>query len=175
MSIPNHLEPFHELSPTSPTDLDLPKTTGHRHRTLRTHSTGFYTQSHVSVARQQLSIASGITSFHRLPLSNFRYFLTLFSKFFSSFLHSTFLLSVFSRYLAFDEVYHQIRAAIPNNPTLWSSIITLYFFLFWREKNRKSLLTFDLNNYRFITFFEVSFQRTYVYFIKVNWQLKRKY
>ena len=123
MSIPNHLEPFHELSPTDPTDLDLPKTTGHRHHTLRTHSTGFNTQSHASVARQQLNIASGITSFHRLPLSNFRYFLTLFSKFFSSFAHATCSLSVFRQYLALDEVYHPFRAAIPNNPTLWLSIV----------------------------------------------------
>ena len=44
--------------------------------------------------------------------------LTLFSKFFSSFLHSTCSLSDSHRYLALDEVYHPIRAAIPNYSTL---------------------------------------------------------
>jgi len=44
--------------------------------------------------------------------------LTLFSKFFSSFLHSTCSLSVSYMYLALGEVYLPLRAAIPNNPTL---------------------------------------------------------
>src|ERR1700754_777313 len=44
--------------------------------------------------------------------------LTLFSKFFSPFLHSTCSLSVSHRYLALEEVYLPFRAAIPNNPTL---------------------------------------------------------
>ena len=46
--------------------------------------------------------------------------LTLFSKFFSSFLHSTCSLSVSHKYLALEEVYLPFRAAIPNNPTLGS-------------------------------------------------------
>ena len=50
-------------------------------------------------------------------LSNFRHSLTLFSKFFSSFLHSTCSLSVSHPYLALDGIYHRLRAAIPNNPT----------------------------------------------------------
>ena len=45
--------------------------------------------------------------------------LTLFSKFFSSFLHSTCSLSVSHHYLVLGEVYLPLRAAIPNNPTLW--------------------------------------------------------
>ena len=45
--------------------------------------------------------------------------LTLFSKFFSSFLRSTCSLSVSHKYLALEEVYLLFRAAIPNNPTLW--------------------------------------------------------
>jgi len=45
--------------------------------------------------------------------------LTLFSKFFSPFLRSTCSLSVSQKYLALEEVYLPIRAAIPNNPTLW--------------------------------------------------------
>ena len=42
------------------------------------------------------------------PLSNFRSFLTLFSKFFSSFLHSTCSLSVSHPYLALDGIYHPL-------------------------------------------------------------------
>jgi len=44
--------------------------------------------------------------------------LTLFSKFFSSFLRSTCSLSVSHKYLALEEVYLPFRAALPNNPTL---------------------------------------------------------
>ena len=44
--------------------------------------------------------------------------LTLFSKFFSSFLRSTCMLSVSYKYLALGEVYLPLRAAIPNYPTL---------------------------------------------------------
>lgn len=44
--------------------------------------------------------------------------LTLFSKFFSSFLRSTCMLSVSYKYLALGEVYLPIRAAFPNYPTL---------------------------------------------------------
>ena len=46
--------------------------------------------------------------------------LTLFSKFFSSFLRSTCSLSVSHKYLALEEVYLPFRAAIPNYPTLVS-------------------------------------------------------
>ena len=42
------------------------------------------------------------------PLSNFRSSLTLFSKFFSSFLHSTCSLSVSHPYLALDGIYHPL-------------------------------------------------------------------
>ena len=60
---------------------------------------------------------SYMTGCHRFPLNNFKYFLTLFSKFFSSFPHGTCSLSVSRRYLALDEIYHPIRAAVPNNST----------------------------------------------------------
>ena len=53
----------------------------------------------------------------RFPFNNFTYYLTLFSKCFSSFDHSTCSLSVSGRYLALDEIYHPIRAAFPNNST----------------------------------------------------------
>ena len=59
----------------------------------------------------------GITGFLPLPVNNFKYFLTLFSKFFSSFPHGTCSLSVSHRYLALDGIYHPLRAAIPNNST----------------------------------------------------------
>ena len=59
-----------------------------------------------------------ITSRHPFVLSNFKYFLTLFSKFFSSFPHGTCSLSVSHMYLALDEIYHPLRAALPSNPTL---------------------------------------------------------
>ena len=62
------------------------------------------------------------TGFHRLPFSNFRYFLTLFSKFFASFPHGTCALSVSHRYLALDGIYHPIWAAIPSNSTRWRHI-----------------------------------------------------
>ena len=42
----------------------------------------------------------------RFPFNNFTCCLTLFSKCFSSFDHSTCALSVYRRYLALDEIYH---------------------------------------------------------------------
>ena len=53
----------------------------------------------------------------RFLLSNFRYSLTLFSKFFSSFPHGTCALLVSLVYLALDGIYHPLWAAIPNNST----------------------------------------------------------
>ena len=58
------------------------------------------------------------TGFKRFPFDNFTYYLTLFSKFFSSFPHGTCSLSVSRQYLALDGIYHPFWAAIPNNPTL---------------------------------------------------------
>ena len=57
------------------------------------------------------------TGFLRFRFSNFRYSLTLFSKFFASFPHGTCTLSVSHQYSALDGIYHPIRAAIPNNST----------------------------------------------------------
>ena len=57
------------------------------------------------------------TASHRFHFSNFRYYLTLFSKFFASFPHGTCSLSVSHQYLALDGIYHPLRAAIPNNST----------------------------------------------------------
>ena len=57
------------------------------------------------------------------PLSNFKYFLTLFSKFFSSFPHGTCSLSVSRRYLALDGIYHPLWAALPSNSTLREPLV----------------------------------------------------
>ena len=65
----------------------------------------------------------GTTSKHSFLANHFRYYLTLFSKFFSPFLHSTCSLSVNRRYLVLDGVYHPLRAAIPSNPTRREHII----------------------------------------------------
>ena len=53
----------------------------------------------------------------RFPFNNFTYYLTLFSKCFSSFDHSTCALSVSGRYLALEDVYLPFRAAFPNYST----------------------------------------------------------
>ena len=63
------------------------------------------------------------TGRNRFPLSNFKYFLTLFSKCFSSFPHGTCSLSVSHPYLALDGIYHQIRAAFPSNSTLRTRVM----------------------------------------------------
>ena len=53
--------------------------------------------------------------------------LTLFSKFFSSFLRSTCSLSVSHKYLALEEVYLPFRAAFPSNPTHWKHTYEHFF------------------------------------------------
>jgi len=53
----------------------------------------------------------------RFPFNNFTYFLTLFSKCFSSFDHSTCALSVSGQYLALEDIYLPFRAAFPNYST----------------------------------------------------------
>ena len=63
------------------------------------------------------------TAAYRFLFSNFRYYLTLFSKFFSSFPHGTCSLSVSHPYLALDGIYHPLRAAIPNNSTRWRPVV----------------------------------------------------
>ena len=53
----------------------------------------------------------------RLPPSNFTHYLTLSSKFFSTFPHGTCSLSVSHAYLALDGVYHPFRVALTSNST----------------------------------------------------------
>ena len=62
-------------------------------------------------------VAQANTTSHRFHFSNFRYSLTLFSKFFASFPHGTCSLSVSHQYLALDGIYHLLCAAFPNNAT----------------------------------------------------------
>ena len=62
------------------------------------------------------------TGFKRFPFDNFTYYLTLFSKFFSSFPHGTCSLSVSRQYLALDGIHHPFWAAFPNNSTRWKCI-----------------------------------------------------
>ncbi len=53
----------------------------------------------------------------RFPRIDFKRCFTLFSEYFSSFPRGTFLLSDSRPCLAFDGIYHRIRAAFSNNPT----------------------------------------------------------
>ena len=55
---------------------------------------------------------------HSLPFQQFQALLTLFSKSFASFLHSTCSLSVSNIHWALDEVYHPLCAPLPRNVTL---------------------------------------------------------
>jgi hypothetical protein len=74
------------------------------------------------------------TSGHkRFPFNNFTYCLTLFSKCFSSFDHSTCALSVSGQYLALEGVYLPFRAAFPNYSTRRRS-----FTQAWRPTRRGS-------------------------------------
>ena len=72
-------------------------------------------ESHSDMLPRQCQ--SNNTNFLTFLLSNFRYYFTLFSKFFSSFLHSTCSLSVSHQYLALDGIYHPIWTAFPSNST----------------------------------------------------------
>jgi hypothetical protein len=70
------------------------------------------------LVRHQGKIPPANTSRHPFVLNSFKYYLTLFSKFFSSFPHGTCSLSVSHKYLALEEIYLPLRAALPSNPTL---------------------------------------------------------
>jgi hypothetical protein len=72
--------------------------------------------AHAAARERRISLGAPTTS-NRFPLNNFKHFLTLFSKFFSSFPHGTCSLSVSRHYLALEGIYLQFWAAFPNNPT----------------------------------------------------------
>ena len=68
--------------------------------------------------------AAGAIRSTRFTLNGFTYYFTFFSKFFSSFPHGTCSLSVSSKYLALDGIYHPFSAAVPSNTTLGTGPIT---------------------------------------------------
>ena len=76
-----------------------------------------------AVPQRASSRTADITGLNRFPFNNFTYYLTLFSKFFSSFPHGTCSLSVSCHYLALDEMYHPFWTAFPNNPTLGAAFV----------------------------------------------------
>ena len=61
-----------------------------------------------------------------VPFKQFQVLLTPSSGSFSSFPHGTCSLSVSRPYLAWDGTYHPLRAAIPNNSTLWYRSVRLW-------------------------------------------------
>jgi hypothetical protein len=89
-------------------------------------------------------MAKEYTGFLSFPVNNFKYFLTLFSKFFSSFPHGTCSLSVLRQYLALDELYHPFSAALPSNATLRNLLV----------RTKLQLI------YGILTLYDASFQRT---------------
>lgn len=68
---------------------------------------------------------TGFVNSIRFHLSGFTPSWTLSSKFFATFPHGTCLLSVSWSYLALDEVYHPLWAAISGNPTPKCNIPTI--------------------------------------------------
>jgi len=91
------------------------------HQNTRTHvrllgpcsKTGLFRPCESSPWRQP-GLAQGRRSFY---LCNFRHYLTLFTKFFSTFPHGTCSLSVSHTYLAFDGDYHRVHATISRSTT----------------------------------------------------------
>ncbi len=98
-------------------DSDFPFSISHEHKLMLTcHTIQERTQKYGN-------ILYSTTDFIRFPFNNFKYYLTLFSKFFSSFPHGTCSLSVSCRYLALDGIYHPLRTALPSNPTRWKIVV----------------------------------------------------
>ena len=109
-----------------------------------------FTSGQVKSGREaRTQVSQGTTGFLPFPVNNFKHFLTLFSKFFSSFPHGTCSLSVSRQYLALDELYHPFSAALPSNTTLGThvvrdasrvedGILTLYDTLFQRIYTRRN-------------------------------------
>ena len=113
--------PSSRPSPARETDAG-PKTAARHRPPLSAGSLGGFDTSRKQTTRIQrhdsLYTTAQVSGCQRFLLSNFKYFLTLFSKFFSSFPHGTCSLSVSRRYLALEEIYLPFRVAIPNNSTL---------------------------------------------------------
>ena len=85
-----------------------PRHTPERQAVLRVTTTMSMTRAHAHLQVETNNMHAPNTDDLRFPLSDFRHSLTLFSKFFSSFLHSTCSLSVSHLYLALDGIYHHL-------------------------------------------------------------------
>ena len=79
-------------------------------------TSGSYSKLYPSISGY-LSPLSG-NSRHYFPPNNFTYYLTLFSKFFSSFPQGTCLLPVSSSYLSLHETYHPLCTPFPKSVIL---------------------------------------------------------
>ena len=90
----------------------------HRLRSLLHHDSCKKTSLCLSIHKKILVVCASNNYSSTASFSTISSLLTLFSKFFSSFLRSTCSLSVSHKYLALEEVYLPFRAAIPNYPTL---------------------------------------------------------
>lgn len=102
----------------STTDADARSPEMRRPHIASVHVSSMRIESAHAAKHEQLNLAGRIANSIRFPFNGFTYFLTLFSKSFSSFPHGTCSLSVSCLYLALDGVYHPFWAAFPNNPTL---------------------------------------------------------
>ena len=108
---------LHPCRPST-TDADARPPEVRRPSAAPAHVSSMRIESAHVAAHEQLNLAGRIANSIRFPFNGFTYFLTLFSKSFSSFPHGTCSLSVSCLYLALDGVYHPFWAAFPNNPTL---------------------------------------------------------
>ena len=86
--------PSKTLSLTSQTDADPPDRTGYGRRIGERQTRTIRNLSLTLHPLHNHKVRPSTTGCHRFPLNNFKYFLTLFSKFFSSFPHGTCSLSV---------------------------------------------------------------------------------
>ena len=88
-----------------------------------THADRCQTQYKPLPRKETKSTASKNTGFKPFPFNDFRYYLTLFSKFFSSFPRGTCSLSVSRQYLALEGIYLLLWAAVPSNSTRWEPAV----------------------------------------------------
>ena len=118
--------PSSSLLHPAPTDADACPPEVRRSQAAHVHvpsTTGIRSRN---VARcEQLNLTGQVANSIRFPFNGFTYFLTLFSKSFSSFPHGTCSLSVSCQYLALDEVYYPFWAAFPTLRTQIASALTL--------------------------------------------------
>ena len=108
----NHLPSAFSRKPNWPWHCCRPVTLWTPHRPQRPFET------HQPSKRTKHRDLQQMTRLIRFALSNFKYLLTLFSKFFSSFPHGTCSLSVSRQYLALDGAYHPFSAGVPTYTTL---------------------------------------------------------